>query len=192
MRIAQDPKILDAEKGYKIPFHSKFFQSKIPSQPILRREGEEFVKLEVKKLLKKGTITKIQPSKRQFLSNLFFPKQKDGGQIFGINLKQLNAYIHTATGKGDYMCKLDLKTHIFQFQFNLFASVITKLPRVFLPLLRFGTSTTNIPKIVKSVNESLTLHKHQSYNLFRHLLFPVYHKLEKVCVDTSAGNSFGA
>ena len=64
MRIAQDPKILDAEKGYKISFHSKFFQSKIPSQPILRREEEEFVKLEVKKLLKKGTITKIQPSKR--------------------------------------------------------------------------------------------------------------------------------
>ena len=64
MRIAQEPKILDAEKGYKIPFHSQIFQSKIPSQPILRREEEEFVKLEVKKLLKKGTITKIQPSKR--------------------------------------------------------------------------------------------------------------------------------
>ena len=63
MRIVQDPKILDAEKGHKIPFYSKLFQSKIPSQPIVRREEEELVKLEVKELLKKGAITKIQPSK---------------------------------------------------------------------------------------------------------------------------------
>ena len=48
MRIAQDPKILDAVKGYKIPFHSKLFQSKIPSQLIVSQEGEELVKVEVK------------------------------------------------------------------------------------------------------------------------------------------------
>ena len=60
MKITQDPKILDIVKGYKIPFHSKPFQSKIPFQPIVSREGEELVKLEV--------------------SNLFLVKKKDGRQ----------------------------------------------------------------------------------------------------------------
>ena len=41
MKITQDPKILDIVKGYKIPFHSKPFQSEIPSQPIVSREEEE-------------------------------------------------------------------------------------------------------------------------------------------------------
>ena len=35
MKITQDPKILNMVKGCKIPFHSKHFQSKIPSQPIV-------------------------------------------------------------------------------------------------------------------------------------------------------------
>ena len=38
MKIAQHPKMLDIVKGYKIPFHSKLFQSKIPSQAIVSRE----------------------------------------------------------------------------------------------------------------------------------------------------------
>ena len=32
--MTQAPKILDIVKGYKIPFHSKPFWSKIPPQPI--------------------------------------------------------------------------------------------------------------------------------------------------------------
>ena len=122
MKITQDPKILDIVKGYKIPFHSKPFQSKIPFHPIVSREGEELVKLEVKEMLKKGAIRKVQPSKGEFVSNLFLVKKKDGGQRPVINLKQLNAYIPYChfkmkglqnlkyiLQKGDYMCKLNLK-----------------------------------------------------------------------------------
>ena len=121
MKITQDPKILDILKRYKISFHSKPFQSKIPFQPILSRDGEELVKLEVKEMLKKGAIRKIQPSKGEFVSNLCLVK-KDGGQRPVINLKQLNAYIPYChfkmeglqnlkyiLQKGDYMCKLNLK-----------------------------------------------------------------------------------
>ena len=78
--ITQDPKILDIVKACKIPFHSKSFQSKIPSQPRVSQEGEELVKLEVKEMLKKGAIRKFQPSKEEFVSNLFLVKKKDGGQ----------------------------------------------------------------------------------------------------------------
>ena len=76
MKKAQDPKILDIVKGYKIPFHSKPFQSKIPSQPIVSREVEELVKVEVNEMLKKGAIRKVQPSNGEFVSNLFLVKKE--------------------------------------------------------------------------------------------------------------------
>ena len=77
MKITQDQKILDIVKGYKIPFHSKTFQSKIPSQPIVSQEGEELVKLEVKEMFKKGAIRKVQPAKGKFVRNLFLVEKKD-------------------------------------------------------------------------------------------------------------------
>ena len=45
--------------------------------------------------------------------------------------------------------------------------LVRKLVQVPLPLLQFGTSTTNIHEIVKSANENSTQDKHQNYNLFR-------------------------
>ena len=66
MKIIQDPNVFDKVKGYKIRFHSKTFQSKIPSQPIVSREGEELVKLEVKEMLKKGATRKVQLSKATY------------------------------------------------------------------------------------------------------------------------------
>ena len=75
--------------------------------------------------------------------------------------------------------------------------------------LYLGTSTTNIHTIVETANDNLTQDKHQNYNLLRrhaidwslfrrdtheprHSNLPatsrVYHKFEKVCVDTSVGN----
>ena len=60
MKIAQHPKMLDIVKGYKIPFHSKLSQSKVPSQTIVSRERKELVKLEVKEILKKRAIRKVQ------------------------------------------------------------------------------------------------------------------------------------
>ena len=86
IKTMQDLKTLEIVKGYKIPFYLKPFLSEIPSQPIVRREGEELVKLEVKKMLKNG-------SKGEFVSNLFLVKKKDEGLRPVINLKQMNVYI---------------------------------------------------------------------------------------------------
>ena len=93
MKIRQDPKILDIVKGNKIPFHSKPFQSEVLSQPIVGQEGEEFVKLEVKEILTNRDIRKVQPSKGEFVSNLFLLKKKDMGQRPVTDLKQVNSYI---------------------------------------------------------------------------------------------------
>ena len=68
---------MDTVKGYKIPFYSKPFQSKIPSQPIVGFEQEELVKLKVKEMLKKGTIRKVQPLKGKFVSNVCIPCKKE-------------------------------------------------------------------------------------------------------------------
>ena len=91
IRITQNLKISDIVKGYQISFCSNYFQSKILSQTIVSREVEELVKLEVKEMLKKGAIKKVQPSKAKFVSNLFLVKKKDGGQRIVVNLKELNA-----------------------------------------------------------------------------------------------------
>ena len=64
--------------GYKIPFDSKPFQSKIPSQLIVSQGGEELLQLEVKEILKKGAIRKVQPSKRVCKQPLPCKKEKWG------------------------------------------------------------------------------------------------------------------
>ena len=152
----------------------------------MSRGGEELVKPEVKEMLKKAAIRKVQPSQGEFVSNLFLLKKKDVGQRPVINLKQLNAYIphcdfkmeglqnlNYVLQKRDYMCKLDLKDAYFSVPLEkklkaiCSLSLVRKLVRVPLPLLWFGTITTNIHKIVKSANHNLTQDKHQNYNLIR-------------------------
>ena len=65
----------------------KTFSVKIPSQPIVTRDGEELVKLEQKEILKKGAIRKVRPSKGEFVSNLFLVKKKDRGERPEINFE---------------------------------------------------------------------------------------------------------
>ena len=65
IRITKDSNILDTVKGYKILFCLKTYQLKISSQPIVNQERE------VKEMLKNGAIRKVQPSKGEFVSNLF-------------------------------------------------------------------------------------------------------------------------
>ena len=65
IRITKDSNILDTVKGYKILFCLKTYQLKISSQPIMNQERE------VKEILKNGAIRKVQPSKGEFVSNLF-------------------------------------------------------------------------------------------------------------------------
>ena len=90
--------------------------------------------------------------------------------------------------KGDYMCKLDLKDAYFSVSLEKKFKAICSLPlvreliRVPLPLLWFGISTTNIHKIVKIVNDSLTQDKHQNNNLLNDMLL-IGHSLEEILMS---------
>ena len=64
--------------------------------------------------------------------------------------------------KRDYMCKLDLKDSYFSVPLEKVKAIyslplVRKLARVPLPLLWFGTSTTNICKIVTNANDVLLI-----------------------------------
>ena len=104
------------------PTSFKTFSVKNLFLTIVSQEGEKLVELEVKEMLKKKAIRKVQPSSS---SNLFLVKKKDLSQRPLINLKQLNAYIpyfhfkmeslqnlKNMLQKGDYMCNR-LKRCIF-------------------------------------------------------------------------------
>ena len=176
---------MDIVKGSKIPFRSKLFQSKIPFQLIVSREEKEVVKLEVKEMLKKEAIRKVQPSKGEYVSNLFLVIKKDGGTktsdefeatecIYPIlplqNGRFAKSEIHVA--KRRLHVQTRLKRLFFsslrkKFKAICLLSLVRKLVRVSLLLLWFGTSTTNIHKITKSANDSLTQDKHQNNNLLR-------------------------
>ena len=58
----------------------KTFPVKISSQPIVIPEGEELLNLKVKEMLKKEANRKIQPSKGEFVSNLFLVKNRMGAK----------------------------------------------------------------------------------------------------------------
>ena len=135
-------------------------------------------------MLKKGAIRKVQPSKGEFVSNIFLVK-KNGGQRPVKNLKQLNAYIPYCHFNGMF-AKTEIlvakRRLLLQPRFKrciFFGSLgkklksicsfplVRKLVRVPLILVWFGTNTTNIHKIAKSANDNFTQDEHQNDNLLR-------------------------
>ena len=181
-------------------------------------------------MLEKGAIRKVQPSKGEFVSNLFLVKKKDGGQRPVINLKQLNAYIPYChfkmeglqnlkymLQKGDYMCKLDLKDAYFSvplykdsrqlvcfcwsgnvYEFRCLCFGLGPASQIFTKLLK--VLMTILSKIAEHQNNDLlrrhaidwSLLRRDNHELkhsnLRSATSRICHKLEKVCVDTSAGN----
>ena len=81
---------------------------------------------EIKQMLKKGVIIKVDPSPDEFLSNIFTVPKKDGVNRPMINLKKLNNFIPCPHFKmeglflvkellslNDWMCKENLKDAFF-------------------------------------------------------------------------------
>ena len=85
--------------------------------------------LEVEKLLRKGAIEEVEPCENQFLSNIFMIPKKGGERRPVVDTRDLNNFIEpvhfkmedlshlpSVLWRGDFMCKIDLKTCIKPFQ----------------------------------------------------------------------------
>ena len=119
-KLTLDPWVLEMIKGYKIPFSSPPLNTKIPPFTFSRQE-QKVISQEVQSLLDKGPIREANPG-QGFVNNIFLvPKSGQRWRLI-LNLKLLNSYtvsghfkmedircVKDLLGKGDFMCKLDLR-----------------------------------------------------------------------------------
>uniref|UniRef100_A0AC34F4H4 Reverse transcriptase domain-containing protein n=1 Tax=Panagrolaimus sp. ES5 TaxID=591445 RepID=A0AC34F4H4_9BILA len=122
-KITNDPFVLQAIKGYKLPFR----EGMIPKQPrnyFCRDATDPEIKAEIVSLLEKDAIEECEVAK--WLSTVFSVPKKDGGMRPVINLRGLNEFMITPHFKMEsilllkdlleedyYMVKLDLKDAYF-------------------------------------------------------------------------------
>ena len=81
-------------KSYRISFIKIPFQQKTLNFPKMKKKQIALVDLELKEMLRKGAIMRIQLAQSEFLSNLFLVGKNNGSYRPVINLKMLNQFIH--------------------------------------------------------------------------------------------------
>ncbi|XP_011866158.1 PREDICTED: uncharacterized protein LOC105561098 [Vollenhovia emeryi] len=91
--LTSDPVVLEAIRGYRLPF----LVSPVP-RPALRQTRLSAVETvacnkEISRLILKGAVAKVEPSQDQFLSPFFLIKKASGGMRFILNLRKLNSYL---------------------------------------------------------------------------------------------------
>ena len=85
--------VLNLVKGIKIDFLSTPVQRSAP-KPIQFGDNElSSIDVEIQKLISKGAIIPVTPTKSQFISNIFTRPKKSGGFRTIINLKRLNRHL---------------------------------------------------------------------------------------------------
>ena len=125
--LTKDQWVLNTVQGYSMDFISEPHQGAPPHTPQYSSEQHQLIEEEVRALLQKGAVSKIQRGNQAgFYSNLFLVPQKDGGQRPVINLKPLNQFLQAEHFKmegiytlrdivkpGDWLGKVDLKDAYF-------------------------------------------------------------------------------
>ena len=119
--LTQDSTILNIIRGYRIEFHTRPWQSVIPTTST-PRENIPVLGNEISKLLTKGAILPVKFSKMGFYSHLFLVPKKGGDLRPVIDLSNLNQFISNEhfqmenilclkqlLNPNDFMVKLDLK-----------------------------------------------------------------------------------
>ena len=121
-KITQDQWVLEAVRGYRVPFTQQPYQPHPPRALHHSSKEEELMQENIAGMLDKQAIEETTPRGRGFISTIFLVPKKDGGQRPVINLKSLNRFVHTEHFKmegihvlrdllraGDWMAKVDLK-----------------------------------------------------------------------------------
>ena len=126
VKLTQNPWVLEAVQGFRVPFTQQPFQ-KQPPKPLRHSEAEEnLLQEEIQSMITKNAIEETTHKGHGFLSTVFLVPKKDEGQRPVINLKSVNRFVHTEHFKmegihilkdllraGDWMTKVDLKDAYF-------------------------------------------------------------------------------
>ena len=124
--LTNDFWVLQAIKGFRIPFVSLPCQNTLPTQPVFLPEQAAQVREEIQSLLEKGAVVPVSDSQEGFYSNLFLVSKKNGQMRPVIILKRLNQWMSAEHFKmegistlrdllrpGDWFVKVDLKDAYF-------------------------------------------------------------------------------
>ena len=128
-RITNDPYVLSiVAKGYRLRFTSPPLLRQIPWEIRSPQDPKEVLGMreQITFMLQKNAITEVPPDSPGFYSNVFLVRKASGGWRPVIDLKNLNAHIHTphfrinttssvlsSVEKGDYSFKIDLQDAYF-------------------------------------------------------------------------------
>ena len=95
--LTSDLWVLQAVKGFRIPFVSLPSQDILPTVPVFLPEqaAHDQIREELRLLLEKGAVTPVSDSQGGFYSNLFLVPKKNGQMRPVINLKRLNEWVST-------------------------------------------------------------------------------------------------
>ena len=94
-KITTNKLVLQAVKGYKIPFAKKPLGCGVSQEPALSTCDQNHCRKQIGKFFKKGAIAKVEPCSDQFLSSFFLIDKPNGERRFIFNLKALNKYVGT-------------------------------------------------------------------------------------------------
>ena len=91
--LTNDPEIIHAVTGLKVPFLQPPIQNQLPSNIQFSEEEITVVHKEVEKLLQKKVIVETTHESNEFVSNIFVREKKDQSYRMILNLKNLNSFI---------------------------------------------------------------------------------------------------
>ncbi|EYC06130.1 hypothetical protein Y032_0078g1207 [Ancylostoma ceylanicum] len=169
--ITTDPSVLEAVRGYKLPFMMKP-HLKVPSTERVSLGQALTTQLEM--LLAKGVVEKARPDTPVWISSMFGIPKKDGSVRPIINLKPLNRFLRIPHFKmeglhlvpdvvsvGDYCAKIDMTDAYFavniQEDFRPFLAFRWETDTYQFTCLPFGLATTPYvyTKLMRVVAEKL-------------------------------------
>jgi len=91
--LTSDPEVLDAIRGYRIPFLSLPPSRPFLREPVFSAGTSACCDAEVERLLNKGAIHEVQSALDRFLSSFFLIEKSSEGLPFILNLKERNTYV---------------------------------------------------------------------------------------------------
>ena len=167
--ITEDSWVLSViRKGYKIPFIRKPFLS--PTPVFLRQTESPALEEEVKELLFKGAVEKINPEDPGFYSRIFLVPKKNGKLRLIIDLSKLNSFLNIQSFKmetankvrqsilpNDWAFSLDLTEALSPCTYSL---AVSEIP----PLLYQGSDIPIQGSTLRSSHESVCLHTLDGYH----------------------------